>query len=167
MRIIISLCLATVLITACSKERTDKVEIYMLKSFTRTMNTATTPATITYSNAELESSPLVADKNILFYTKSSTTFKLNKNIKPVIIDYAGDKGFAVTVNKKVIYFGQFHPSYYSSIAFGVATIDPILFQDNELKIRYATPTGYASLQQFDKRNDNAILDALQASGRLR
>lgn len=160
-------CVLLLLFSGCKKKSTDKIEIYMLQSFVVRTEPATSPPTITITNAVLSTTPLVADNEIEFYTKSTTTFKLKTDIKPIIQNYSTDKGFAVVVNGQPVYYGQFHPAYLSSISFGIATIDPTLFSNNELKIDFPTITGNATLQQYDKRNDPLLINALSASGRLR
>ena len=167
MRHIFYYCLILAMFLGCKKETNSKVDVYLLKSFTTTIDRTTNPATVSISNAVLADTPLVANTDIEYYTKSTTTFKLKKDIKSIIKDYGADKAFAVAVNNEAIYFGAFHPAYLSSIAFGFATIDPILFSDNELKIQFATIDGNSYLLQLDKRNDSRITNSLKASGRLR
>ncbi|MGN6617778.1 MAG: hypothetical protein ACTHJ5_11445 [Ilyomonas sp.] len=156
-----------ILFLSCKKEHSSKVEIYMLNSFTRTINQSTNPATISITDAVLADTPLVADEDIRFYTKSTATFKLKKDIKAIIQNYGPDKGFAVTVNKHPVYFGLFHPLYMSSIAYGVVTVSPESFTKNELKIQFAGMDGSFDLQQLDKRNDELLINSLKVSGRLR
>jgi hypothetical protein len=139
----------------------------MLQSFSLNINQATNPATISISNAVLAETPLVADHDIRSYTRSTTTFNLKKDIKSIIKNYGPDKAFAVTVDKQVVYYGKFHPAYLSSITFGLATIDPIFYSNNELKIQFASIDRNSNLQQLDKRNDTLIINALSATGRLR
>lgn len=167
MRRLFLCCLPLLLFVSCKKEQGPKVDLYLLKSYTETINQTTTPATLSLSNAVLDDAPFVADEDIRYYKKSTTTFTLKKNIKPIIHDYGADKAFAITVDKQPVYFGKFHPAYLSSIQFGVATIDPVLFSDNELTIQFAMITGSSDLQQLDKRNDSRIINALKASGRLK
>lgn len=170
MRSIILYFLACMLFLGCKKEHqgtSSKVEIYMLQSFDINVNQTTNPAVLTISNAVLADMPLVADEDIAFYTKSTTIFRLKKEIKAIIRDYGADKAFAVTVDKQPVYFGRFHPAYLSSMTIGLATIDPIFFINNDLKIQFVTIQGNAGLQQLDKRNDELIINSLKASGRLR
>ncbi len=165
--------LAITLFTACEKDNAvsktgPKVEIYMLKSFSINVDQTTTPSTLSISNAVLADAPLVADEDIEFYTQSSTTFKLTKNIKSTIQNYGADKAFAVTVDNQPIYFGIFHPAHLSSIAFGLATIDPIIYTtENQMSIQYAMISGSSYLLQFDKRNDDRLISALRVTGRVR
>ncbi len=163
-------CLLVILFaTGCSKNNDQQVAIYMLKSFTATAtpSSLTSPPTTVITNAVIENTPLVADNDILSYLPSETTFMLRKDIKPIIERYGSDKAFVVMVNNEPVYFGMFHPAYYSSINFGVATIDPIFFNNNALKIQYATFSGYPDLAALDKRNDRRILNVFRVTGRLK
>lgn len=169
MRSFLLCCLSVFLFLSCKKDEgaRARVDIYLLKSFSQTLNTATNPATISITNAALDNTPLVSDEDIAYYQKSNATFGLKKNIKAVIKDFGPDKAFAITVNNEPVYMGQFHPAFLSSIAFGVATIDPVLAGNNELPIQFVTIDGNAVLQQLDKRADDRLLAALKKTGRLR
>lgn len=173
MRYLLYSLLTISLFAACKKdkaanENASKVDIYILKSFSLNVDQAANPSTLSISNAVLADTPLVADKDIKLYTQSSATFSLTKNVKTVIKDYGADKAFAITLNKQPIYFGIFHPSYLSSIAFGLATIDPTLYTtENEITIQYATITGNSYLFQLDKRNDDRLINSLRVTGKLR
>jgi hypothetical protein len=170
----LSYCLLFItLFAACKKDSTaiknaSKVDIYLLKTFSINVDQTTTPSTLSLSNSILADTPLIADKDIELYTQLSTTFKFAKNIKSLIQNYGGDKAFAVTVDNQPVYFGIFHPAYLSSIAYGLATIDPIIYTtNNEISIQYATLTGNTYLLQFDRRNDDKIINALKTTGRVR
>lgn len=173
MRYLLFCVLAIILFAGCRKDNdsatdgTSRIDIYILESFNTTVDTSTNPFTISISNGILADQPLIENKEILFYTKSETTFKISKELHSVIGDYDSDKAFAITVDKEPVYFGKFHPGYLSSLILGVATIDPILSSDNELKIDFITLQGRPDLIKLDKRNDSRIIDALNASGRLR
>src|SRR5688572_21839900 len=116
-------------IIGCNKDHDqskNKVEIYLLESFS-TVDNATTPEAIAITDAKLEKKPLVANNDIEYYEQAQYLFKLKKNTKPLIKDFSKDRGFAVTVNDETVYYGLFHPTFLSSITFGVATIDPFAF----------------------------------------
>lgn len=159
--------LTLILFVSCKKENSARVDIYLLKSFNTTVNQTTTPATIAITNAVLSDTPLVAGQDIEYYTSSTTTFTLKKDIQTVIKDYGADKGFAVTVDKQPIYYGVFHPMYLSSMVFGVATIAPFPFINTELKIDFVIIDGNSTLQNLDRRNDSRLLSALKDAGKLR
>ena len=171
MRYLFSLLLVIVLFSCKRDEITlnaPKVDIYLLKSFSFKVDQTTSPATISISDAVLSDTLLLRDQDILLYTQSSATFKSSKNIKTIIKDFGSNRGFAVTVNKDPIYFGLFHPSYLSSLVYGLSTIDPITYPlNNNLIIHYEFIAGNTYLQQFDKRNDARIIDALKQTGRVR
>lgn len=152
-------------LSGCQKHSSsERVEIFILKSFTANIS-QTNPSTISFSNAALQDEPFVADADIQFYNRATTTFKLKVNIQPVVRDYTGDKAFAVTVNAKPIYFGLFHPGYLSSTIFGIATIDPVLLRSNELQIQFANIDMLYT--DFDKRNDDLIINTLKKTNRIR
>ena len=158
--------LVFILFVGCKKQNASKVDIYMLQSFTVNVDQTASPVPI-FSNIVLADTPLVADEDIRFYTKSTTTFTLKKDLQSVIRNYSSDKAFAVTVNNQPVYFGIFHPMYLNSIPFGVAMIVPVLYRNNELKIQFATIVGNSNLSDLDKRNDKRITSSLLVSGRLR
>lgn len=168
MRQIFPYFLTILFFAGCKKEENGpRIDIYLLKSFTTKVDQSTTPATISITNAVLDDAPLVSNQDIKVYSKATTTFALNKEIQAIIQHYGADKAFAVTVDNQPVYYGQFHPLYLSSITFGMATISPLLLNNDELKIDFATIEGGSFLQQFDKRNDSRIINALKATNRLR
>jgi len=145
----------------------NKVEIYLLESFSRVSNPVS-PYAISITDARLEKQPLVRNGDIDYYEQAQYLFKLKKNIKPLIKDFSGDRGFAVTVNNETVYYGVFHPAFLSSLTFGVATIDPFaLTTESSVTMQYLNFDNNVQLAQLDKRNDPRILNALSATGRLR
>ena len=167
MRQVFIYCIALISFAGCKKEHGSRIDIYLLKSYTSTVDQSTIPVTLSITNAVLEATPLVADQDIQFYTKATATFTLKKDIQTSIHNYGADQAFAVTVDNHPVYYGKFHPPYLSSITFGVATIVPFLYKNNELKIDFATIEGNSFLQQLDKRNDGRIINTLKATNRLR
>jgi len=154
----------------CSKDHDqskNNVEIYLLESFSTVLNPAF-PYAVSIKDARLEKKPLVANGDIEYYEQAAFLFKLKKNIKPLIKDFSGDRGFAVTVNNETVYYGVFHPAFLSSLTFGVATIDPFaLTTESSVTMQYLNYDNNVQLAQLDKRNDPRILNALSATGRLR
>jgi hypothetical protein len=160
------LLLAVLLLAGCKKEHGSSVDIYMLKSFATGIDQSYTPPVNTITNAVLESTPLISDADIISYSKDSRTFTLRRDVKNIIQNYGPDKAFAIAVDNQVIYYGAFHPAYLSSLRFGLATIDPILISNKELKIDFVNITGLY-IHPLDKRNDDQLLHALKITGRLK
>lgn len=145
----------------------DEVSIHLLRSFDRSIDASTYPAIVRIERPVIESEPLVRNADILFYERSTHTFTLTRNIKEQLKDLGADKGFAVRVGNETIYFGTFHPLYLSSITFGVPTIDPYMADDHKLQIDFAKLSNSPLLESLDRRNDEALINALRSSGRLR
>ena len=164
------LLLTVLLFSGCSKSGSatgKKVEIYLLKSFTRVLDTSRQMGIIRIEDAVLEHIPLVKNSDILFYERSTASFKLLKNMQPLIDTLNSFNGFAVTVDGDPIYYGSFHPMYLSSILYGSATINPNYIENNKLKIDFAYNDFHPFIETLDNRNDPRILDAFHSSGRLR
>jgi len=154
------------LLAGCRKKGIGKVEIYLLQSYT-TENNPSNPSLVSINNAVLEDTPFVRDDEIRYYDQQARSFRIRTNIKQDVQTFGPDKAFAVTVNDDPVYYGRVHPAYLSSITLGIATIDPILTGTNDLPMRYAYIDQMPILQQLDKRNDQRILNAFRATGRLR
>lgn len=167
MKLFLFLLVSLVVLTGCRKMTgAAKVEIYLLQTYVTEANPST-PGLVSINNAVLEDTPFVRDEEIRYYDKQARSFRLNTNIKQDIQGYGPDKAFAVTVNNDPVYYGRVHPAYLSSLTLGLATIDPILNDDYELNMRYVNIDQLPILQQLDKRNDDRLLNALRATGRLR
>src|SRR5687767_14614124 len=111
------------LFTGCAKDHVDsELAIYELRSFQLQLNRDTDPHTVYITDAVLADVPLVSDGDIRWYDRGSYTFKLSKDLEPVISSYSSDRAFAVTIDKEPVYYGLFHPAYLSSLVFGLATI---------------------------------------------
>lgn len=167
MKRLLTICLLAGLVAGCKKSNEDKVEIYLLTSFTRSVDISSSPSTIKITDARFSGSPLVADADIAGYSPIQYKFYLNKNVKPALKDFGSDKAFAVTINKQPVYFGEFRPSYLSSLVFGIAYIDPIMVTNKEMAIEFIKLDNAPHVQKLDKRNDSRLLDVLAESGRLR
>lgn len=169
MKYLLFLAAFALLLASCKKENggNNSVEVYLLKSFDTELDASTSPGITRIKNPVLENVPLLENGDIIGYRPSSFTLYLNKNIKTAIEGFGPDKGFAVTVNRKPVYYGRFHPAYLSSITFGLATIDPILSSGNEMTIQFVKLEGSVELNELDKRNDSRITEAFSASNRLR
>lgn len=156
-----------VFLFSCKKEQGARVEIYLLKSFTYLHDTVTYPYVTSITNTIIEDTPLIAHEEIQFYSRSTATFTLHKDISTLIQKFGSDKAFTVTVDKKPIYYGVFHPAFLSSLVIGISTIDPILVDHSKLPINYISITGNTFIEELDKRNNTSLIDALKASKKFR
>ena len=145
----------------------SRVDIYLLKSFSRNLDTSRQIGLTMINQPVLENEPIVRNSEILFYQQRDAIFKLSTDIKPIVEKLGPDRGFAVTIDGRPVYFGTFHPDYLSSILYGSATINPSEIINNKLKIDFAYMDNFPFLQSYDKRNDPDILQAFKQSGRLR
>lgn len=163
--IIVFACIA---ITGCKKDYGSGVEIYLLKSFTTTVNTTNLPGTVSITNPVLENEPLVTNEDIQFYTQATTTFTVRNGdaLHATIKDFGQSKAFAVTVDKKPVYYGRFHPPYLSSMTIGIATMYPFVI-NNDLAINFILIDGNDMLNKLDKRNDKELIKALKSMNKLR
>lgn len=166
MRLLSFLCLSVILLASCRKEQGSRVDIYLLKSFNSSIDTTQRPVVNVITNAILDDTPLIANEDIRYYTRTNCTFTLRKDIQAVIQNYGPDKAFAVTVNDQPVYYGRFHPAYMSSFVYGLATITPLFSKNNELRIDFVN-LGGTFVDPLDKRNDASITNALKATRRLR
>ena len=168
MKQLLSICLLLGLLAGCKKEgdNTEKVEIYLLQSFSRSVDASAGLAITRYNNTTLSPTPLVANSDIVNYSPAKTTFYLKKDIGPVVKDFGPDKAFAVTVNKRIIYVGEFRPAWLSSVVFGIATINPTFVNGRQIPVDYIRLDNRPDLKELDRRNDNRLLQAMLKSGRL-
>lgn len=166
MRQLALLCITVILLAGCRKEQGSRVDIYLLKSFNSGIDTTQRPVVNIITNAVLDDTPLIANEDIRFYTRENCTFTLRKNIQAVIQNYGPDKAFAVSVNDEAVYYGRFHPMYMSSLVYGLATINPLFPNNNELRIDFIN-LGGTNIDPLDKRNDTRIINALKETRRVR
>ncbi|HEX2607589.1 MAG TPA: hypothetical protein VHK91_09430 [Flavisolibacter sp.] len=158
--------LSMLAVAGCKKGNHTRVDIYLLKSFTTSLDASSTPPSQVIANPVLEDEPLVADADIAYYTQSNTTFHLNTSVYQTIKDFSSNKAFAVTLDGKPVYYGLFHPGFLSSLVFNIATIDPLLTANGDLPVSFVTAGGVL-YNPVDHRNDGPLLAALKATGRLR
>ncbi|HEV7329952.1 MAG TPA: hypothetical protein VGN63_02835 [Flavisolibacter sp.] len=166
MKQLLLFCLLLWFFTGCKKESNAKVEIYLLQSFTRSVDVSAGLAITRYSDVSLSATPLVANSDIVNYNPTKTTFYLRKDIGSALKDFGPDKAFAVTVNKQIIYMGEFRPAWLSSVVFGIATINPAFVNGKQMPVDFIRIDNYPDLKNLDRRNDERLLNALLKTGRL-
>ena len=150
----------------CSKDSTslgEPVEIYLLKDF----QLLTNKCQVDPSASSLQFTPTVANGEILEYSSSDYQFKLKATALERIKTLSDRTPFAVTVNKEVIYFGFFKPSFSSSSCDHSITMDLSWGQANRILMRLGYPGVPTGVTIEDERNNPRLLAALQNQGKLR
>lgn len=150
----------------CSRTNVHRVEIFTLKSFQYKFDTTTVPARILVMNPVLADTPLVADAEIISYTRGLYTFTTRKDLSASIRSVNPQGALAVCVDGSPVYYVKVHHAYLSSLAFGIAFFDPLSYHDKKLRIDFVKFTGTMP-SDLDKRNDSRLMSALAASGRLK
>jgi hypothetical protein len=158
-------CLLLVLVLAsCNRSDTPKssakVEIYLLADFERV------PDKCQIDNRTISLGPaLVSNDEIVAYHHRKYEFTILPSAVARFTEDVHFRGFAVTVDRNLVYTGFFRPSYSSSSCDHSVVIDPFI-QDNKMRISL----GYPSADFYtgdDPRNTSALIEALRAQGKLR
>lgn len=170
MRVLILLVFVLIVSGGCVKKNNVQgagISFYLLSSYSTKIDSSVKPWALSITDAVLAEKPFIANQDIAYYVKADFSYTLRHNIKPEIGHYAGDKAFAVTLDGKPVYYGRFHPAYYSSIVVGLATIDPVYqVTENALRVNFISGTAMVEHPK-DKRNDAALIACLSATGRLK
>lgn len=145
----------------------DKVELYLLESYTKIENTR---AQIDESTVITHDSPLITYSDFLSYDKSEYAFELSDEAKSTIMDLehsVAGIAFAIKVDDDLIYTGYFWPSY-SSASCDWVVIDPMhLYLGNTLLLRMGYPGPPEGVVIPDNRNDIRILNVFEADNKLK
>lgn len=152
-----------VLFFSCDKKIIDgkeKVEIYLLRSH----NTVGFKCEVDPSTAVLENDPIISNDDIIRYHKYTHTFIVKEAAVKSLQQKGGRIPFAVTVDKKVIYYGFYMPSIMSSTCEHSITMKET--SDTKILMSLGYPFDYKD-NIIDKRNDPALLKALNDQGKLR
>jgi len=142
------------------KSEVEKIEIYLLKSSERIPGLCkVNPVT-----AVLADTPFTRDEEIRYYSRSASEFTFTKEASDRISRLPGRTDFAVTVNRKVIYYGVHMPLTMSSTCAQSIT----MHISNQVEGRVAIQLGYpgenASIE--DLRGDSILIATLQRQGKL-
>ncbi|SFQ05118.1 hypothetical protein [Hymenobacter arizonensis] len=151
---------------SCKKDNSNSgetVEVYLLKSYQLTAGKCEIDA----SSAVLEDAAIIQNQEILEYAKTSYQFKL---ADPAVqkTKALGDRTpFAVTVDKKVIYYGFFKPGYSSSSCDHSITMDLDWTTGNRISLKLGYPGPLQGVTIEDRRNNPVLLATLNKQGKLR
>ena len=147
----------------CKKNTAERrdVELYLLESF----QLVTGKCQVDAGSATLEGTPLLHNEDFLEYRRNDYEFTLTKAAFQKVKALTPRTPFAVTVNKKVIYYAIYMPSFMSSTCDQSITMD---LKNNEnmiyLRLGYPWLTG-APID--DQRNNAELLTAFKNQEKLR
>ncbi|WP_426061635.1 hypothetical protein [Hymenobacter sp. B1770] len=151
---------------SCKKDDTnagETVEIYLLKSYQLTAG----KCEVNSSAAVLEDAAVIQDQDILEYSKTNHQFKLTNTAIQKTKALGDRTPFAVTVNKKVIYYGFFKPGFSSSSCDHSITMDINWQSENKIDLKLGYPTQLSGVAINDQRNNLVLLAILRKQGKLR
>ncbi|MDB5210730.1 MAG: hypothetical protein JWQ30_1557 [Sediminibacterium sp.] len=163
MRKLFSILAISWLFFACSKDgNSGKIEVYAVtaNNFTAGVCKVDPDSTV------LASTPLFDDGDIVLYNSTTCDFILKSNAAQLFNAQAPRSVFAVTLNKKVIYYFVHMPTFMSSSCYQSITAN-VLTTINKMYVRlgYASPSSMQALIK-DERNNAELLAALSAQGKL-
>jgi len=161
MKLIYIILSISALLFACKKDRQGKdVEIFLLKSFQLVPGKCEVDA----ATATLQADPLVPNSRILLYRQDDYQYFLDDLSYQSIKSLTPRTPFAVTVDKKVIFYGIYMPSIMSSTCGNSITMD-ILGTEKKIHLRLGYPWPMGSID--DQRNNPEIITAFRRQGKLR
>jgi hypothetical protein len=155
-----------ILLFSCNKNREKagkNVELYLLGSY----RWVTGQCKVDSSQVVLESSPFIKNEDFLQYNSHSYQFTLTGSAHEKLRKLPGRTPFAVTVDKKVIYFGVYMPLYMSSVCFNSITMAESWDQPAGISINLASPGTMGGAGIDDQRNNPILLATLKSQGKLR
>ena len=156
------------LIVSCKKINIGEngtVDLFLIEKYEKLHQSCQ----IDEKTVKTENFPFLSYKDFESYDNENYTFKLTneaaekvKNLKPSVFGLP----FALKANNELIYTGYFWPSY-SSASCAWVIIDPIMMQDNQLKVQLGYPGQFEGQSIPDKRNDERILSIFRKDKKLR
>ncbi|MGB3008158.1 MAG: hypothetical protein WBC06_16710 [Chitinophagaceae bacterium] len=156
----------TTICLSCKKYNTkagENVEFYLLKTY----QTVTAKCQIDPSVSILQDTPIIKNYEILAYSKTDYQFKLTEAAIQKVKTFIDTTPFAVTVDKQVIYYGFFKPSYSSSSCDHSITMDLDWTSGNKFTIKLGYPSALPGVTVDDKRNDPKLIETLKQQGKLK
>lgn len=119
-RFLLTSFLLIIAITKTIAQAPTKIEIYLLKSHSirETVLSPAIPPITLITDTVLADTPLVRNEDIISYNPKTATLYLRYNFNQTSGWIIPGEAFAVTLNKKPIYYGIFHPrlTAYSILA---------------------------------------------------
>lgn len=156
------------LFSSCSKGENkeitgNKIEIYLLK-FSENISGL---CKINATTAILADTPFIKNEDILFYSKSACEFTLTKDACDRIALLPARTNFAMTVDKKVVYYGVNMPLYTSSTCVNSITMHLSNKETSRLTMQLGYPWEGQQNMIKDERNSTTFINALSKQDKLR
>lgn len=162
----ISIIIISTVFLSCKKDKAGvqkKVEFILLKSYHFIPGKCQVDA----ATAMLETSALVTNDDILWYSKKNYEYGLTANAVKKINALAGRTAFAVAIENKIIFLAVYMPLIMSSTCDHSITMDANTLS-NTAKMRLGYPAwSQSSTIINDQRNNPFLLEALSKQGKLR
>jgi len=169
---ILLLILCCLLLSSCKKENDTeesvrKIELYLLKSFTKDAK----GYAININSVVLNDTALIKYEDIQWYDSTKYTFKIS--YAPAIwlngfeLNKTHGRAFAITIDKRIIYTGYFWAGF-SSASCDWIVIDPLNYSGkNELTVNLGYPGLWPDMIIPDNRNDKELLEVLRLDKKLK
>ena len=166
MRSLLFILVLTACCLSCKKDKIKAggtVEIYLLKTY----QTVAGKCQIDTSASILQDTATIKNQDILEYSKTNYKFKLTATAIQKVRTFRDFTPFAVTVDKQVIYYGFFKPSFSSSSCDNSITMDVDWTTGNKLFLRLGYPVPLQSVTIDDQRNNPKLIATLKNQGKLK
>ncbi len=166
MRRSLSIFTISILLFSCKKDNLtagEPVEIYLLGSY----GYVTGKCQVDAATATLQDEPIAGNSDIERYSQADHQFTISEDVIQHIRALGDGEAFAVTVDKKVIYYGFFKPSYSSSSCDNSITMNADFSADNKITVKLGYPGLIEGTVIEDERNNAILLAALKKQGKLR
>ncbi|OQP56850.1 hypothetical protein A3860_09710 [Niastella vici] len=166
MKLIPILLIFNIILLSCKKDKVsggETVEIYLLK----TSQTVPGKCQIDAAASSIQDTPEITNDDILEYSQIAREFKLSAIAIQKVKAFHDFTPFAVTVDRKVIYYGFFKPGISSSSCTNSITMDISLSSGNKIVLRLGYPAAIDDAGFDDQRNNSWLLGTLEKQGKLR
>ena len=166
MRQLIYILTLTVLCFSCEKDKVnagETVEIYLLKNY----QTVAGKCQVDPSISVIQDTPIIKNQDILEYSQTDYQFKLTDPAIQKVKAFRDFTPFAVTIDKRVIYYGFFKPSISSSSCDNSITMDVDWTSGNKVSLKLGYPGQLQGVTIDDQRNNTDLIATLRNQGKLK
>ena len=166
MRPLLFILVLTACCLSCKKDNIkagETVEIYLLKTY----QTQAGKCQIDASASILQDTATIKNQDILEYSKTNYKFKLTATAIQKVRTFRDFTPFAVTVDKQVIYYGFFKPSFSSSSCDNSITMDVDWTTGNNIFLSLGYPGPLQGGTIDDQRNNPKLIATLKNQGKLK